>query len=144
MASLTEASILTRKIIRYGIYLVILIIIGRIALYFGKGVYEKYFPPTPPKATVAFGKLPKLPFPEKTTPTDLAYTLQTTDGKLPTFPDLVPVYAMPQSQSSITGLDAAKQKAQAMGFNPDGRLVVENVPNVYLFRKNGRPANFTI
>lgn len=144
MASLTEASILTRKIIRYGIYLVILIIIGRIALYFGQSIYQRYFPPEPPKATVAFGKLPKLPLPVKTQPENLAYKLETTEGNLPTFPELVPVYEMPQAQSSIAGLDAAKEKAQALGFNPEGRLVVENVPNVYLFRKNTKPANFTI
>ncbi len=144
MASLTEASILTRKIIRYGIYLVILLIIGRIALYFGQGFFQRFFPPEPPKATVAFGKLPKLPFPEKTKPENLAYKLETADGNLPTFPELVPVYEMPQAQSSLQGLEAAKQKAQAMGFNPDGRLVVENVPNVYLFRKTDKPSNFTI
>lgn len=144
MASLTEASILTRKIVRYGLYLIILIIIARIALYFGKGIYERYFPPEPPKATVAFGKLPLLPFPQKTVPADLAYKLETTDGQLPAFPEFVPVYEMPQAQSSIAGLDAAKQKASAMGFNTDGRLIVENVPNVYLFRKNDKPANFTI
>src|SRR3989339_612150 len=65
MTTLTQASIGSRKIIRYSIYLIIFLIIGRIVLIAGIGIYKKVFPPAPTPATVSFGRLSKLPFPEK-------------------------------------------------------------------------------
>lgn len=144
MASLTEASILSRKIIRYGLYLLILVIVGRISWSVGASIYRRLNPPEPPKATAAFGKLPALPFPEKKKLENVVYTLQTTTGSLPELPALVEVYEMPEAQSSLQGLEQAKRIAQTLGFNPNGKLVVENVPNVYRFQKDSKPSNFTI
>lgn len=144
MASLTEASILSRKIIRYGLYLLILIIVGRIAWWGVTKVYTQLNPPEPPKASTAFGKLPLLPFPEKPKLENIAYKLETAEGSLPTFPEIINVYEMPQAQSSIQGLEAAKEKARGFGFSPEGKLVVDSVPNVYLFKKPDKPSSFTI
>jgi hypothetical protein len=144
MASLTEASILSRKIIRYGLYALILIVVGRFAWIGIAAVYRRINPPEPPKASAAFGKLPLLPFPEKPQLQNISYKIETAEGGLPVLPELMSVYEMPQAQSSIQGLEAAKTKAQSFGFNPQGQLLVESVPNVYLFRRNGRPSSFTI
>jgi len=136
MASLTETSIIARKVIRYVIYCVVLIIILRFTINLGVSIYHKFVPPPEPEPTVAFGKLPKLPFPERPTLSNLTYTLETPDGKLPLLPEQAEVYFMPPLASNIRALDSAKEKASALGFNPNGRLLVENVPNVYIFQKS--------
>jgi len=146
MASLTEASILTRKIIRYGLYLLIIVVVGRLLWWGGTTLYSKINPPQPPKPTAAFGKLPKLPFPEGDDHKveNVTYTLQTADGNLPTFPELIPVYQMPEPQSNLQGLEAAKQKAQSLGFSQDGKLSIDKVPNIYRFDKIGKPSHLTM
>lgn len=144
MASLTESSIIARKVIRYAIYGLILIIILRFTIKLGVGIYRKIFPAPPPKPTVAFGKLPTLPFPEKAVPPDLTYTLETPDGKLPVLAKQVEIYFMPPIPSNIRVLETAKEKARSLGFNPEGRLLVENVPNVYIFQGRNPASSLTM
>ena len=79
MATLTEASIMSRKGVRYTIYGIIFLIVARIIVLSGIALYKKAFPPPPTPATVAFGKLPKLPFPEKTKHS-INFSLQTPSG----------------------------------------------------------------
>lgn len=144
MASLTEVSTITRKVIRYGTYLVILLILGRLAFIGAKALYGRLFPEPPPKPTVVFGKLPALPFPEKHVPNNLSYTLETPDAKLPVFPEQIEVYFMPPGSSLLGGLDAAKKRASSMGFNPNGKILLESVPNVYIFQKDNAPSHLTM
>lgn len=143
MATLTEVSIISRKIIRYGIYAVILITIARYSINLGVNIYKKMFPPPPPEPTVTFGKLPAMPFPERPT-TDLNFTLELPEGSLPVFVNQLDVYFMPQSQTNIKALDDAKAKAQNLGFDPNGKPLVESIPNVYIFPKKGFPSNLTM
>lgn len=146
MASLTEASILTRKAIRYGLYILIIVIIVRLLWWGGTALYTRLNPPEPPKPTAAFGELPTLPFPEDPAKKieNATFTLQTTDGALPTFPELVTVYQMPEPQASLQGLELAKEKARSLGFSAEGVLSLERVPNIYRFPKTGRPSHLTI
>lgn len=138
MASLTQTSITARKIIRYGAYAIILILVGRLMLRGAIALYKRIFPTPPPKPTVAFGKLPALPFPEKNTGRSFNYTLELPEGKLPTLPKQEIVYFMPPFSSNIAVVDDAKALADRLGFNPDGKPIVEKVPNVYIFqRENG-------
>lgn len=144
MASLTEVSIISRKIIRYSIYAIILIIIAKFSLKIGVAVYKKLFPPPLPKPTVAFGKLPKLPFPDKPTPENLKFTLELAQGKLPTFTDQAEVYFMPPPQTNIGVLDEAKARASSLGFSREGKILAETIPNVYVFPKPNQPSNLTM
>lgn len=143
MATLTEVSIISRKIIRYGIYAVILIVIARFSINIGKDIYKKMFPPKPEPPTVAFGKLPALPFPERSEQ-KLNYTLELPEGSLPKLVEKIEVYFMPQSQTNINVIDEAKSKAQKLGFNPDGKPMFETIPNVYIFSKTGQPSDLTM
>ena len=127
MASLTEVSIMTRKIIRYSIYFVIFIIIARILFKAGKSIFLKIFPPALPPATVAFGKLPSLPFPEKEKIGNITLTLETADGNLPVLAEQAKVFFMPKQSSHLLSLDIAKQKAQALNFLPEGEAVSETM-----------------
>ncbi len=150
MASLTEISIGARKTIRYAVYLLIIGLIARTAISVGKGIYLRLFPPPPPEATVAFGKLPRLPFPERKFPNNpnfpdkLNYKMETADNKFPVFPIQLPVYLMPPIPQNINALSDAKQKAEDLGFDPNGRPVLESTPNVYLFQKRGTPSTLTM
>lgn len=117
MTSLTRIAIIARKAIRYTIFAIIFLIVGKFTLDAGIAVYLKIFPPAPPPATVKFGKLTKIPFPVATTKINLKYTLETPEGGLPTnIPSQAKVFFMPKPSSNLLSLDTAKEKARALGF----------------------------
>jgi hypothetical protein len=64
MATLTEVSVMARKIIKWGLVVLVImaLIPGIMALM--RRVYLTLNPPPPPPPTVKYGKLPKLIFPE--------------------------------------------------------------------------------
>jgi hypothetical protein len=123
MTTLTHAAITTRKIIRYAIFSIIALIILRIILIGVIKIYKKVFPPPPPAPTVTFGKLPKLKFPQKQVPANLTFTLETAEGGFPKLPVQAKVYFMPKIAANLLSLDAAKTKAQSLGFKPDGQEI---------------------
>lgn len=141
MASLTNVSITTRRIIRYGFYTIVLILVIKIAINIGTSIYRKFVPAPPPPPTLAFGKLTKIPFPEIAQPQNLSYDLQTPDGKLPKLDVQLPVYFMPKATSNIRALDIAKEKVRRLGFNPNGRELVETV---YLFNHTSTPSTLNM
>lgn len=117
MTSLTKIAITARKSIRYTIYFIVFLTIGRILLTAGISLYLKVFPPGPPAPTVKFGKLTKIAFPLKPNPPKLTYTLETATGALPTdIPTQSKVYFMPKVNSNLLSLDVAKTKATALNF----------------------------
>lgn len=144
MASLTQISITARKIVRYSLYALVFIIIARYAFKGGVVLFQKFFPPKAPKPTVAFGKMPKLPFPDKKPPQDLKFKLELPEGILPKLAEQAFVYEMPAFSSNIKVVDEAKVKAQALGFDQNGKPIVESIPNVYIFQKVGQPSNLTM
>lgn len=139
--TLTKASVTSRRVIRYGFILIIAIILARLTFLSGVNLYERFFPDPPPKPTVNFGKLPKLPFGEVNSAEGLSYTLETVDATLPSFPDQVNVYLMPKPQSSIRALDRAKNIAEELGFSREGRELVETV---YVFSKGNQPSTLSM
>jgi len=144
MASLTQVAIISRRSIRFGFYILIFLIIARFLFRTSVSFYDMLFPRPPSPPTVSFGDLPKLPFPEQTIPEDISYKLETPEGEFPTLIEQFPVYFMPPVSSNIKGLDFAKENAESLGFDPDGRVIAENIPNVYYFRSRNAPSNLTI
>jgi len=146
MASLTSISISARKIIRYGVYTIILILILRFAFNISTAIFKILFPPKEPKPTVAFGKLPKLSFPnpEEHKLKGVSYTLEIATGGLPKLPNQAVVYFMPPIQSDIGVVEKAKKIAQSLGFNPDGKVLIESIPNLYVFEKANSPSKLTM
>ncbi|KKQ43403.1 MAG: hypothetical protein US60_C0002G0011 [Microgenomates group bacterium GW2011_GWC1_37_8] len=144
MASLTQTSVVARRVIRYSIYAIILILIGRLIFRGVVTLYRRVFPEPPPKATLGFGKLPKLPFPEKNRDKKFNYILELPDVSLPKLPEQEAVYYMPPFETNIGVEDDAKNKARSMGYNQDGKVIVEGVPNVYIFQKNNVPSTLTM
>jgi len=143
MSSLTQISILSRKIIRYTIYTIVFIVIVRYSYLIGTKIYRYYFPEPPPPPNLCFGKITKIPFPpsENEAAKDLVFTLQTANGKLPKFPTQMTVYYMPKAISTIGALDSAKQKAVSLGFNPNGTASVETV---YSFTNDKAPVTLIL
>lgn len=138
MASLTQVAISARKSIRYGIYGIIFLIVGKIVLDGAIGIYLKIFPPGPPPPTVKFGKLSSIPFPETQVLAKFTYTLETPEGGLPTnIPTQAKVFFMPKINANLLALDLAKQKAKALNFSGDAEQVSDTL---YKFRNPTFPS----
>lgn len=120
MTTLTQTAIMTRKVIRYILYFMIFLIVGKVVLDVTLGIYRKIFPPPPPPATIAFGKLPKLPFEQNQNIPELNLSVETPDGKLPKFPTQMKVYFMPKPSQTQLNLDETRKRVAALGFSPDG------------------------
>lgn len=117
MTGLTRIAITARKVIRYGIFFIIFLTVGKIVLDLSVGVYKKVFPAPPPPPTVRFGKLTKIPFPSPQPSAKITYTLQTPEGGLPTdIPTQAKVYFMPKANPNLLSLDVAKEKAKTLQF----------------------------
>lgn len=147
MASLTKVSIISRKIIRYGIYFVILAVVARYSVQIGVEIYQRYNPEPPPPPTVGFGKLTELPFPEQEFPEDLTFTLETPEGGLPQLipeGESVPVYFMPKLTTRLGVEDEANRKASALGFGSSGEPLTESISNIYIYRRGGQPQTLLI
>jgi hypothetical protein len=127
MASLTQTAIITRKIIRFGLYGVIALIVGRMLFSTGISVYRYFYPEPPPPPTVAFGRLPKLPFPEKEISGNPSYTLETPEGSIPVLATQAKVYFMPKPVQTQLNLELAKDKAANLGFLPDGQQISQTL-----------------
>jgi len=141
MTQLTRIAIITRKAIRYGIYGIIGIIIARSIILTGVKIYKHFFPEPPPPPTVAYGKLPSVPFPTQEALSGYTFSLETATGELPTFAESVNVYFMPKPSSQLMSLDEAKAKAEDLGFDPSGAEVTETI---YSFKGEEFPAELKI
>src|SRR3989344_1981693 len=143
MTPLTTVSITARKVVRYGVYSITLFFLVRFAVQTAITLYRKFFPPAPPPPTVAFGKLPKIPFPMEPL-ANVTYKLETPDASLTKLAEQLPVFVMPPVTPKINAFNDAKDKAQKLKFSVDGQNIIENIPNVYIFKKKDSTAILTM
>ncbi len=117
-ANLTIVAIQTRKVIRYGVLFIILMILARGALGVGVSIYKAVVPKPTLPPTARFGPLPALPFPaaNQNLPA-LTISVETATGKLPVLPTQADVYYMPPYATNLFSYDDAQKKAKAMGFD---------------------------
>lgn len=117
-ANLTTVAIQTRKVIRYGVLFIILMILARTVLSIGVSVYKAVVPKPTLPPTAQFGPLPALPFPKpnQDLPT-LNVNVETATGKIPVFATQANVYYMPPYATNLFSFDNAGRKAKAMGFD---------------------------
>jgi len=119
MATLTETAYLTRKILKFGIIVLVSFIILKIAFNIGKNIWRQIHPPPPPPPTVSFGKLPKIVFPPENLPlekTKISFKLETIEGGLPKLPEVGKVYFRPIKSPNLLAFDRANSLAKKMGF----------------------------
>lgn len=126
MTGLTQVAITARKAVRYTIFAVILLMVGKVVLDLTVGIYKKIFPAPPPPPTVKWGRLPKLEFPEFTK-VNLTYTLETPEGDFPKLPDQAKVYFMPKVSPNLLSLDVAKDKARRLGFAGESQAISDTI-----------------
>ena len=132
MTTLTQTAIVTRKSVRIGIFFIIFLIVGKMALDLTIKIYRHYFPAPPPPPTVTFGKLPTIAFPEKARPSISSITTETATGSLPILPTQAKVYFMPKPASNLLSLDLARTRAKALGFTDNEEKISETV---YRFKR---------
>lgn len=139
MTGLTRVAITARKSIRYGIYFIVFISIGKVLLDASVLLYKKIFPAPPPPATVKYGKLASIAFPKKDPSPKLTYVLETPEGGLPTnIPTQAKVFFMPKINPSLLALDVAKEKAKTLGFPDEPEQLSETL---YKFTSPHFPSN---
>lgn len=142
MTNLTRVAINARKAIRYGVFSIIIIMVGKFLLDSGIAVYRKFFPSPPPPPTVTFGKLTKIPFPEKNISSKFSFVLETPEGSLPKdLPTQAKVFFMPKVSANLLSLDVAKQKAKSLEFTEEP---IQESDTVYKFGNPKFPSVFQI
>jgi len=141
MASLTQTAIITRKVIRYGIYFIIFLIVGRILFKTGTRAYRYFFPKPPPEATVEFGRLPPLSFPAKQGLPQFTLNLELTEGQFPELPQQAKIYFMPKPAASLLGLEDAQDKVASFGFSTVPEQLSQSI---YRFSHKSSPATMQI
>ncbi|OGD08808.1 hypothetical protein A2397_04240 [Candidatus Amesbacteria bacterium RIFOXYB1_FULL_44_23] len=116
MATLTEVSVLARRIIKFsGVALVVMALIpGTISTI--KKIMLALNPPPPTPPTVRYGKLPTLIFPEAPNYATPEYKLETISGGLPALPNVGKVYVVGINRSRLLTLDRMKDKAISVGL----------------------------
>jgi len=142
MATLTEVSYYTRRMIKWGAVVFFILLISPAVLKGIKKLYLILRPPPPAAPTVKYGKLPSIAFPDPDPNYKPQYTLQTIDNKLPILPSVAKVYLVQIIQSRLLELDRFRPKASLLGFaaNPVEILSGQS----YSFTHPSLPATLTI
>lgn len=135
MPTLTQTAYFSRKIIKYGAIAFVALIVLRFAYI----TIKRLIPPKPkplPPPSMAFGKLPKLVFPENTSLPKITYKLDTISGILPKLPEQAKVFFIPKPGSNLLAWDKTKDWAKTLGFNSEPE---ETSQFDYRFITNGSP-----
>lgn len=116
MATLGEVSFYTRRIIKWGIIVVLAVMI--IPVIFGvlRRIYLALLPPPPAPPTVQYGKLPTLIYSIPTVSYKPQFRLETIQGVLPKLTTIGRVYFVETNRSRILSLDRIRSKAKTLGF----------------------------
>lgn len=123
MATLTETAYYSRKIIKFGLLGLMAFLVFRSLFLVFAAYWKKTHPPPPPPPTVAFGKLPKLIFPERSNLPPLSYKLETISGTLPTIPTQAKVFFIPQPSSNLLAWERTKDWARRLGFTQEPEAI---------------------
>lgn len=132
--TLTNITYGGRIVVKYGIAVLVLLMVGRITLNAFVAYWKATHPAPPPPPTVGFGRLPSIEFPEQPSeekPTE--YRLETATGTLPEFGDRAKVYFLPQASASLLADQRAKSIASTFGFVFEPTVVTSEM---YRFKKS--------
>ena len=125
MASLHQISDEIKFVLKWGGILVGIFTVGVILLRVGNTIKE-YISPTPPSPpTVTFGKLPKVSFVDSSLLVNPTFTIDTTTGKLPTFPDRAKVFTVKKIEPTLLAFETAQKNVTRLGFTTKGTAITE-------------------
>lgn len=126
MFTLSDASVLAKKFMKYGLIFLVFIIIGYII--FNLAIYSKnsIFKSSTPKANTAFGKLPSQMFPSGVPEDNFTYNVNTVSGNLPSFPEIINVYKLQPNLPDLLAADKMDQKVANIGFKSGYNAISNN------------------
>lgn len=138
MATLTEVSGISRKVIKYGTIFLIVIMLIPAGVRLARSINARLNPPPPPPPTVLFGKLPKLVFPKVEPEATPEFSLETVTGGLPQLGNTGKAYLVKINKSRLKSIDDIRSKARALGFTGEG--VPDELGLTYKFTHPNLPA----
>ncbi|MEK7504131.1 MAG: hypothetical protein AAB550_01325 [Patescibacteria group bacterium] len=141
MATLGEVGYYSRRIVKWGIISVIIIMLIPFVFRIIKSIYLTLLPPAPPAPTVSYGKLPLLNFELANSAYKPQLRLETIEGKLPGLSNVGQVYFVETSRSRILSLDKVKLKARYLGFDREPEALDERT---YKFTHPKDPSVLTV
>lgn len=122
--TLTKVTRMGRNAVKYGLSVLVLLMVGRVALTAGIAFYKAMNPPPPPKPTAGFGNLPTLIFPKQDSEDKpKSYRLETASGTLPAFRDRAKVFMMTRNSVSLLDAENAQKTAERYGFDSKPELL---------------------
>ncbi len=142
MASLSETAYYSRNFIKYGLSILIGLVIFRGLFIMALRVYNELNPPPPPLPTVKYKVLPRPPLiSAESLPQTFTFKLETPDGTTTlenlksqrTIPDQLKVFRTIQSGPDLLGVERIKERAALLGFSSEPESIGENS---HRFRKN--------
>ena len=115
MTTLTHTAYVSRKIIKYGGFGILALVI---VYWIGGMVWMAYLTAHPPYVapTLRFGRLPKIIFSSKEIDKSKTFNLELSNDVFPKFKDQANVYVIYRSRSVIGALEEAKKTANLFGF----------------------------
>lgn len=142
MATLTEVAGVSRKGIKWGILILVVLMLIPSAWKAVRAIYSRLNPPPPPPPTVRYGKLPKLGFPSRQEQATPEFKLETIGGGLPA--DLAnqgKVYLVSINRSRLFAEDRARDKARRLGFTSE---FIRMDDQIYRFVHQTQPAEMVV
>ncbi len=115
MTQLTRTAYIARIGIKLGLLSLVGLIVGRVVLVNGFALYKRFFPDPPPPATMGFGALPPIQFPESNM-VQPPLTLETPDGGFPQTPFALKVFDVQTNRPNLLALERSSEQAVQMGF----------------------------
>ena len=115
--TLTNVTYMGRQALKFGLILIIVLMVGRTFLNAFTAYWKATHPPKAAPPTIGFGILPNLEFPEtNSSERPSEYTLETKTGTFPKMPTQAGVYFMPDFSSTLFDDESTREIAAAYGF----------------------------
>lgn len=127
MLTLHKTTEEAKDLVKFGVFIAILVIIIIILFPFGKGFYNTLFPKPVSLPEAKFGKVPHILFPQNSLQKNFSYTIDTLPGVLPTFTDRVNVYQIPTPQPNLLALERAKTRVADVGFTSNPTALTDSL-----------------
>ncbi len=131
--TLTNAAVLTKKVMLFAVILLILSFSGWLGYrYYYYNIFLPSLPPPEEKPDVKFGRLPFPSFPQSSSSaSNYQFILDTETGDLPAgIPKLLKVFFIPQRSVSLLDPDRSTDLADDLGF-PNGPQILS--PTIYQY-----------
>jgi len=127
--TLTQVAAMSRQGILFFVVLIIFGTIIRISIPSIKSALLTWNPPPPPPPSPIYGVLPRLEIPKINVPGTPTYSLETSTGRLPNFPEKAYVFEI--SRPSYTYLSGARARATATALGFSGEPIKKGADQIW-------------